>query len=374
MADRYRTTVEGLLQKADVKIGGDRPWDLQVNNERLYRRIMTDGTIGAGESYMDGWWDSPDLEQLITHILQTDFESAFGGKLRLAALSARARLANLQTVSRSYSNVHRHYDIGNDLYELMLGRTMAYSCGYWAEAKTLDSAQEAKLDLVCRKLGLKKGMTLLDVGCGWGSLVKYAAEHYGAECVGITLSQEQARYAREATKGLPVKILVQDYREFSAKPFDRIASIGMFEHVGPHNYRKFMTTSERLLRDDGIMLLHTIGGNYTTIGGDPWIDRYIFPGGVIPSVAGIGKAIEKIFVMEDWHNFGPDYAKTLRAWWRNFEKSYPTLDQKHYDKRFYRMWKFYLLACAANFAIRNLQLWQIVLTKPGAHSGYRSVR
>ncbi len=256
----------------------------------------------------------------------------------------------------------------------MLGKTMAYSCGYWEKARTLDQAQEAKFDLICRKLGLKRGMSVLDIGCGWGSFVEYAATHYGAKCVGITLSEEQAAYAKERTKGLPVEIILQDYRELKHAPFDRVLSIGMFEHVGKSNYRTFMQVNARLLKDDGIMLLHTIGRNHQTGKTDPWMERYIFPGVVLPAIEDIAAALTDIFIMEDLHNFGTDYAKTLRAWWHNFDKAYPKLDHTQYDERFYRMWQFYLLICAANFATRGLQLWQIVATKPKAGITYRSVR
>jgi len=374
MADSYNAQVAQLLKKADIRINGKRPWDIQVHDKRLMNRVLSQGSLGAGEAYMDKWWDAKDLEAFLQHVFRLDLDIQLQNKVKLVAAAARAKLTNFQSVRRSYKNVQHHYDIGNDLYEFMLGETMVYSCGYWDKAKTLDDAQEAKLDLVCRKLGLKKGMRVLDIGCGWGSFVHYAAKHYGVTCVGNTLSEEQARYARKLTKGQPVQIVVQDYRELKAKPFDRIVSIGMFEHVGPKNYRTFMQTCDRLLKTDGMMLLHTIGANKVSRANDPWIDKYIFPGGIIPSIRGIADAFSGIFIMEDWHNFGPHYAKTLRAWWKNFNKNYSKLDHEHYDERFYRMWQFYLLACAANFSVRGLQLWQVVLTKREAAIEYKSVR
>ncbi|HUC96030.1 MAG TPA: cyclopropane fatty acyl phospholipid synthase [Candidatus Saccharimonadia bacterium] len=374
MADSYRFQVERLLKPAGIKINGKNAWDIQVHDDRLYRRALSQGSLGVGEAYMDGWWDAKDLEQLFQRAFRLNLEISIRNKLQLAKSVAIAKLINTQSIARSLKNVKHHYDIGNDLYKTMLGSTMVYSCGYWDGARTLDDAQNAKLDLICKKLKLKPGMRVLDIGCGWGSFVHYAAKHYGVSCVGNTLSKEQASYARQLVKGQKVDILVKDYRQLKLKPFDRIVSIGMFEHVGPANYRVFMKTCEHLLKDDGILLLHTIGANSPSDGNDPWIDKYIFPGGVLPSIKGIADSFTGVFIMEDWHNFGPDYAKTLRAWWKNFNSGYKALDKDRYDERFYRMWKFYLLACAANFTTRGIQLWQIVLSKRAAELEYRSIR
>lgn len=374
MADKYKDQVQKLLKQADIRINGKRAWDIQVHDERFYKRAMAQGTLGVGEAYTDGWWGAKDLEQLMQRALSLNLELVIRNKAQLVKTAAFAKLTNIQSVTRSYKNVQHHYDIGNDLYQAMLGKTMAYSCGYWRDAKNLDDAQTAKFDLICRKLGLKPGMRVLDIGCGWGSFVHYAAKHYRVTCVGNTLSEEQAKYARELVKGQKVKIVVEDYRKLQTKSFDRIVSVGMFEHVGPRNYKTFMQTCDRLLNSEGMVLLHTIGGNHEARVNDAWINRYIFPGAILPSVQGIAKAYTGIFVMEDWHNFGPDYAKTLRAWWKNFNKSYQKLDHQHYDERFYRMWEFYLKVCAANFATRGIQLWQIVLTKRAAQIEYKSLR
>lgn len=374
MADSYRLQVEKLLENTGIKINGKNKWDIQVHDERLYRRSLSHGSLGVGEAYMDKWWDAEDLEGFFKRAFRLNLELSTGRKLLVAKSIGMAKLANSHSVSRSIKNVQHHYDIGNDLYEIMLGSTMTYSCGYWASAKTLEEAQTAKLDLICRKLKLKPGMRVLDIGCGWGSFCHYAAKRYKVTCVGNTLSEEQASYAKKLVEGQKVKILVKDYRELKEKPFDRIVSIGMFEHVGPSNYRVFMETCNRLLKDDGMMLLHTIGSNTPSKTNDPWIEKYIFPGGVLPSIKGIADAFERIFIMEDWHNFGTDYAKTLRAWWKNFNQSYRKLNHKKYDERFYRMWKFYLLACAANFSTRGIQLWQIVLSKKVAELEYNSIR
>lgn len=251
---------------------------------------------------------------------------------------------------------------------------MTYTCGYWKDAKTLDEAQEAKLDLVCRKIGLKKGDRVLDIGCGWGSFAQYAAEKYGASVVGVTVSKEQVALGSERVKGLPVEIRLQDYRAISDGPYDHIVSLGMFEHVGHKNYRTYMKKVHELLKDGGLFLLHTIGSNQLTPISDPWIDRYIFPNGMLPSVQQLGASIEKLFVMEDWHNFGADYDKTLMNWYLNFEKAWSSLKEK-YGERFCRMWRYYLLFTAGAFRSRqNNQLWQIVLSKNGVPGGYQSIR
>jgi cyclopropane-fatty-acyl-phospholipid synthase len=367
-----RMFVEDLLKKADIEIGGLRPQDIQVHDERLYNRVLRYGTLGLGEAYMDGWWDANELDVFIDTVFKAHLEKVF--EINLASISAisKAWLLNLQSSSRAFRVGEAHYDLGNDLYKAMLDTRMVYTCGYWKDAKTLDEAQEAKLDLVCRKIGLKKGDRVLDIGCGFGSFAKYAAEKYGASVVGITISKEQAALAKESCKGLMVEIRVQDYREVHEQ-FDHIVSIGMFEHVGVKNYRTYFEVARRCLKDDGFFLLYTIGDNVSRVTSDPWITKYIFPGGLIPSIAQIGKATEGLFVTEDFHNFGPDYDSTLVAWFKNFDAAWPKLRAKYGD-RFYRMWKYYLLTCAGTFRTRQVHLWQIVLSKEGVPGGYTSVR
>lgn len=364
--------VANLLAKADVTIGGDKPQDITVHDERLYNRIIRYGTLGLGEAYMDGWWDANRLDVFIDTVLRAHLEKVIQFNIASVFAIAKAFIFNLQSISRAFVVGEAHYDLGNDLYEAMLDKRMTYTCGYWVHAKTLDEAQEAKLDLICRKIGLKKGDRVLDIGCGWGSFAKYAVEKYGALVVGITISVEQAALARERCEGLDIDIRVQDYREMHEQ-FDHIISIGMFEHVGVKNYRDYFEVAHRCLKDDGFFLLHTIGDKISRVTSDPWINKYIFPGGVLPSIAQIGKASEGLFVMEDWHNFGADYDKTLMAWFTNFDAAWPKLRAKYGD-RFYRMWKYYLLTCAGAFRARESHLWQIVLSKNGVSGGYTSVR
>lgn len=363
---------QALLRRADVRVGGSRPWDIQVKNEKFYKRVLRQGNLGLGEAYMDGWWECRRLDLFIDRVIRADLrrKAPVSWAVLLGILLGLA--LNLQRKSKAFVIGERHYDIGNDLYRRMLDKRMVYSCGYWKDARDLDEAQEAKLELICRKLLLQPGMRILDIGCGWGSLAKYAAEKYKTEVVGITVSKKQAELARKSCKGLPVRIKVQDYRETAGK-FDRVVSVGMFEHVGYKNYRTFMRVVRRLLKDDGLFLLHTIGRNTSAVSADPWISKYIFPNGMLPSVKQIGASIERLFVMEDWHSFGADYEKTLLAWFDNFDRSWGELKDK-YRERFYRMWKYYLLSCAGAFRARSLQLWQIVLSPKGIPGGYRSFR
>jgi cyclopropane-fatty-acyl-phospholipid synthase len=245
----------------------------------------------------------------------------------------------------------------------MLDKRMLYTCGYWAAVDNLDAAQEAKLDLVCRKINLEPGMTVLDLGCGFGSFAKYAAEKFGVQVKGVTVSKEQVQLGAELCQGLPVEIRLEDYREVTGK-YDRVISIGIMEHVGYKNYRTYMEKANQCLKDDGIAFIHTIGNNISSTTSNAWITKYIFPNSMLPSIAQIARAMEGLFVMEDWHNFGQHYDKTVMAWHANFEAAWPELKDK-YGERFYRMFRYYLLSCAGAFRARNIQLWQIVMTKPG---------
>ena len=374
MADsRYKVLVNKLLNYAGIEINGKNPWDIQVHDERFYKRAITEVELGFGESYMDKWWDVEKLDEMIFRIIRADLQNKVKHNLKVSLQLAGFYLINMQTRRRAFLNGAAHYDLGNELFQNMLDKRMNYSSAYWKDAQTLDEAQENKLELICKKLYLKPGMRVLDIGCGWGAFGKYAAEKYGAEVVGVTVSKEQIKLGKELCNGLPVEFRYTDYRTLNEK-FDRIVSVGMIEHVGYKNYREYFETAARCLNDDGIFLLHTIGDIRSLKSIDAWTHKYIFPSGMLPSVAQIGKAIEGLFVMEDWHNLGTDYDKTLMAWDKNFDNSWDKIKNK-YNDRFYRMWKYFLVSSAGAFRARNRnQIWQIVLSKKGVLGGYNSVR
>ncbi len=366
--------ISELFSLADIKFNGSRPWDIQVADDQAYRQILYKGSLGLGDSYVDGLWDAEQLDQTMERLLSAGIEKKVVGwaKVRFISEAFRHRFFNLQTFSRAFEVADRHYDIGNDVFEAMLDSSMSYSCAYWPNADNLEKAQQDKLDMICRKLELKPGERLLEIGCGWGGLARYAATHFGVKVVGITISKEQKKLAEQRCAGLAVDIQLMDYRLLQGR-FDKIVSVGMFEHVGPKNHAVYFQKAFELLNDDGLFLLHTIGNYVTSTHTDPWIDRYIFPNGKVPSAKEISTAIEERFIIEDWHNFGQDYDRTLMAWWENFDQAWPQL-KSGYNERFYRMWKYYLMCCAGYFRSRQGQLWQLVLSKRNRRSIYRSIR
>ena len=368
---RERHVAQTLLDVADIRLDGDRPYDMRVHDSRLFRRVLAEGSLGVGDSYVDGWWDCDALDVMLTRALTARIDRRLATPWLWTAL-LMARLRNAQSPRRSFIVGERYYDLGDNLYRAMLDRRMIYSCAYWPGARSLDDAQEAKLDLICRKLGLQPGMRVLDIGCGWGGAAQYAAERYGVHVTGVTISRNQAETARERCAALPVSIHLTDYRAVTGR-FDRIWSVGMFEHVGVRNYETYFAVARRLLEPDGLFLVHTIGTNQSTESGDPWIERHIFPNSMLPSMAQITRACEPDWVIEDWHGFGPDYDRTLLEWSANFQTRWPALAGK-YGERFRRLWHYWLMSSAATFRSRTTQLWQLVLSRNGVPGGYRAVR
>lgn len=368
----YNKTGEKILKLAGVEINGPNSWDFQIKDKRVFKEVFTKGSLGLGEAYMNGWWAAEKLDDFFTKAISANLDKKIMNNKRLLFQVLTARAFNLQNKKRAFKIGEKHYDIGNNLYRHMLDKRMVYTCGYWKNADNLDNAQEAKLDLTCRKIGLKSGDKVLDIGCGWGSFLKFAAEKYGIKGVGITVSDEQIKLAKKMCQGYDIEIRLQDYRELNEK-FDHIVSLGMIEHVGYKNYRSYMQVVHRCLKDDGLFLLHTIGGLKSIKSADPWIGKYIFPNSMLPSIKQLSASFEKLFVVEDWHNFGADYDKTLMAWYGNFNNNWENIKQD-YDDRFKRMWDYYLLSCAGTFRSRKNQLWQIVLSKNGVKNGYESIR
>lgn len=357
-----------LLAPADIQINGNRPWDMQLYDANFIPGVLAQGNLALGEAYMANEWECEQLDVFFCRLLAHQVHEHVKPS-RLLWHHLKSRFLNLQNQRRAWQVGQHHYDLGNNLYRAMLDSRMVYTCGYWEHSHDLEQAQQDKLELVCQKLKLQPGMRVLDIGCGWGSFMKYAAEHYQVECVGVTISKAQVELGQQLCAGLPIEFRLQDYRDIN-EPFDAIVSLGMFEHVGQRNYRAYMQTVARCLRTDGLFLLHTIGRNRDAHGTDPWISKYIFPNGELPCLAHIDKASRDLLCAEDIHNFGADYDSTLMAWYENFERAWPELEQ-HYDQRFFKMWRYYLLSCAGAFRARDLQVWQWVFSRQGVMGGYR---
>ena len=371
-ASRLEAAVRKLLEHTDIRINGNNLWDIQVHDNRFYKRALGEAELGIGESYMDGWWDCEEIDTLSCKLLRSGLQDVVKRDWSILWPIALAAVFNRQNKRRAQKDVGGHYSLGNDLFQKMLDPLMLYTCGYWNNAASLQQAQINKLELICRKLELKPGMRVLDIGCGWGGFGKYAAQNHGVSVVGVTVSKEQMALGQELCQGLPVEFLLSDFRQLNER-FDRVVAIGMIEHIGYKNYRTFMKVVHRCLDDDGLFLLHTIGEIRSVTVTDPWTEKYIFPGSMLPSTKQLGQATENLFVMEDWHNFGADYDKTLMAWYANFERSWNSL-KRNYDDRFFRMWKYFLLSTAGSFRARRNQLWQIVFSKRGVIGGYQSYR
>ena len=374
--------IRALTDRADVGFQGERPWDLQVHNPRLYGDLLNRGSLALGEGYVNGDWDCGALDVLFTRLLSQPAcrQVAMGSQPLVRLLGQAQQLAerwvNWQSRSRAHMVGQHHYDIDDRVYGAMLDSRRLYSCGYWQDAADLETAQLHKLQRICQKLELSPGQRLLDIGCGWGGLAVHAARHHGVEVVGITVSAQQASYCRDHCGELPIEVLLCDYRSDLVKQqgrFDRVVSVGMLEHVGRRNDRAYFEVINAQLAADGLALIQTIGSHDTNRALDPWINTYIFPNGRLPSAQQLCHGFEPWFLLEDWENFGPDYDITLLAWWRNFERAWPHLMDELGDQ-FFRVWKYYLLSCAGFFRSGQGQLWQVVLSKKGSGRSYRSIR
>lgn len=364
--------MEVLLKEADITLNGPNPWDPQIHSDEFWRRLYGQGTLGLGEAYMDGIWDVADMADFFNRVLRSRVPDGVRVTTNLVWQVVQARIMNMQNLTRSKRVAVMHYN-QTEAYKASLDNRMTGSCGYWPDGvSNVDEAQEAKLDLVCRKIGVQPGQTVWDIGCGWGAFMGFAAEKYGANCVGVTVSPDQAAYGRERYKHLPIEFRVQDYRQFEGKT-DHVVSMGMFEHVGHKNYRTYFEKARSVIKDDGLFMMHTIGSQWSTETIEPWLEKYIFPGGVIPSIAQIGKAIDGLFSVIDVHNIGPHYDRTLVAWYENFDRNWKK-DRNPEEERFYRLWKYYLLCCAGGFRSKVLQVWQFVLSTRGVPDGYVTQR
>jgi cyclopropane-fatty-acyl-phospholipid synthase len=342
-------------------VNGPSPTDIQITDDRFFDRVIQGGSLALGESYMDGWWKVHSLDGFIAKLIETSGETVLQ-PLATKLYILKAKIVNLQDRIRCRKVVTSHYDLDNNLYSKMLDPWMQYTCGYWEGVDNLNDAQEAKLEQICRKLQLKEGDHVLELGCGFGGLSKFMAERYGCRVTAYNISKEQIAWARNWTKNLPVEIIEKDYRDAQGT-FDKAVAVGLCEHVGVKNYRTLMKVAHTCLRKGGFFLLNHVGGNESKAATDPWLEKYIFPGSVMPSIKQLAESFEGLFVMEDWGNFGLSYDKTCVAWFENFDRNWQQIQSTGYDDRFYRMWKYYLLLCAGSFRARKNQNWEMVLSK-----------
>lgn len=358
--------IREFCRRAGIEINGSDRWDPRVHSPEVYTRIFGQGSLGLGESYMEGLWDCAALDEFFSRLFTAYADQRLGGdfplRVRIILAVFAHNLFNFQQ-GRERQVGEFHYDTGNDFFAAMLDPSLTYSCGYWKEAKTLQEAQSTKHELICRKLGLTRGMRILDVGCGWGSFLRHAVEHYGVQGVGITISREQMEFGQKALEGLPITIQLQSYHQLEGEQFDRIVSVGMLEHVGHKNYPLFMRMMRELLAKDGLFLLHTIGSREKVWSPDPWIAKYIFPNSELPSRRLLEKSIDREFYVVDWHEFGAYYDPTLMAWHANLERHKASLSSRYQEERFWRMWRYFLLMSAGLFRARRKEVWQLVLSK-----------
>jgi cyclopropane-fatty-acyl-phospholipid synthase len=364
---RAQDVLSDLLAVADIHINGNRPWDIAVHNDRFFGRVLASGSLGFGESYMDGWWDCEALDEMCCRAIRAQLDRRFAFRLPNLWAVVSALLVNQQTIRRSRKVGRVHYDLSNDFFEAMLDPNMQYSCALFGDGDDLAAAQLRKLDWICERLRLRPGLRLLDIGCGWGGLARYAARQYGCRVVGITISREQFEYAQRWCRGLDIEIQLGDYREVTGQ-FDRVVSVGMVEHVGHKNYRTYFRAAADSLGEDGFFLCQGICRNSSAVDADPWIKRYIFPNSMLPSAARLLRAAEGAFVLEDIRNIGANYDPTLLAWNENFQRAWPRFADR-YGEQFRRMWRFYLLSCAGAFRARSLQVFSILFSKQGARVG-----
>jgi cyclopropane-fatty-acyl-phospholipid synthase len=344
----------------------------------VVRRYQREGVYGLGETYINGLWSVEPLDEFLFKIFRSDSTGFRRFNPYILGYLLKEKIFNSQKL-RAFEIADRHYNLGNDLFSAMLDTSMTYTCGYWQNAGNLAQAQEAKLELICAKLQLNRGMRVLDIGCGWGNFAHYAATRHGVHVTGLTVSDAQAEYARKRCQGLPVEIHIQDYRSYEGS-FDRVVSIEMIEAVGKRNLPVFFDVVHRSLKSGGLFLLQAISAETVSLRSPilldqyiMWILKHIFPNGYLPKMDELMDPAKDRFVLEDVHGFGPDYDRTLLAWESNFVREWPKLAGK-FDEEFKRMWRFYLLGCAALFRARMVQVYQLVYSKAGSSSTYRIQR
>jgi cyclopropane-fatty-acyl-phospholipid synthase len=356
--------IESILEPQDIHINGNRPWDMVVRDERVFRDIVTRGSLGLGNAYTQGWWDSPALDEWMYRVSQSPALRSARTLTHIipnALATASEFLYNTQSLPRSQHVLKKHYELNLPLFANMLDPLMQYSCAHFGNTKTLPEAQVEKLDLIARKLEISERDTLLDIGSGWGGLAKYFSENKGCSVTGINISQKQIQFSEKFAPSQKVSFQNRDYRQIEGI-FDKVVSVGMFEHVGPQNYRAFMKSAHKALRPGGLLLIQSITKSTSDKICDPWIKRNIFPNSHIPSLAQVSAAAEDLFVLESVQNIGEHYDKTLMCWHKNFTKNWEKISPS-FDSAFQRKWTYYLLTCAGVFRARELGCCQVLFRK-----------
>lgn len=353
--------VARIFSIADVAINGTRRWDIRVSDDRFFPSVLFQGSLGLGESYLRGWWTCEDLEELFYRLITGGLER-ISRALPVHMIGRLAdRFVNQQTRDKSLRVAERHYNLGNDLFLSFLGAYKNYSCGLYESTQTLDEAQVAKMEKICHELDLRPGDRLLDVGGGWGEFARFAATRHGCHVTSINIADEQIAYATEYCGDAPVEIRKCDYREISGR-YNKIAVIAMLTHVGYKNYRLFMEVMSRCLEPNGLILIETVGGHVSQTNCEPWTDKYIFPGGMIPSLEQLDRSVEGLFHRTRISEFGLSYVRTLRSWHQNLLAAWPTLRHR-YDDSTRLMFEYFFLSCAGAFRARDLVYWHVLLSK-----------
>lgn len=353
----------------EISTPGSRPIGcVELRSRRALLGLLRSPSVGLGECYSKGLVEVHGNFLAVTNEVMAALTRRKSGQYYGPKVRSILHAAKVNSKRKSRHNVHHHYDLGNDFYRLWLDERMVYTCAYFEEpTATLDEAQTAKLEHVCRKLKLQPGQTVIDAGCGWGALAMYMAEHYGVRVIAYNVSPEQIEYARAqaAARGLgdQVRFLQEDYRDIDTG-CDAFVSIGMLEHVGLANYGRLGALIQRCLKPDGFGLIHSIGRSHPAIA-DPWITKYIFPGGYIPSLGEMTRVFEPYrFSILDVENLRPHYARTCALWLENFEAAAGRIAESYGDE-FVRMWRLYLAGSSAGFKSGTLQLFQILFTPNG---------
>ena len=365
----FENNAKKILQKAGIEVNGNNPWDIQVKDKSGYIDTALFGTLGFGDAYINKKWEVEKMDVFFEKILKSKSNNIgiFFEKIQ----RLRDWVINTQAGKKAFEVGEKHYDLGNEMYGHMLGESMGYSAGFYLkENNSLEEAQYEKFDRICRKLKLEPGMNVLEIGAGWGTFAKHAAKNYGVSVVGLTVSEEQKKFAEKRCEGLDVKFLLLDYQKIGSgynNYFDRVVSIEMIEAVGKKNFNTYFEIISRTLKDNGLCAIQAIMGSGEH---DTFISTRIFPNGILPSLLDISKNIEGKLKIKEVESFGSDYDKTLMSWDKNFRdnwdkiKNIKSKEGKYlYDEKFYRMWRYYLMCCAGSFRAKHIDVWQIVFYK-----------